>query len=66
MGVSDLKIRMEAKAKAYHAKAPGLSKLPFPAIAIIAGVAVANALVWIAVGIIIVRSSTFTRSLTYD
>lgn len=55
MTLSDLKIRIETKARLYHAKAPGLSKLPFPSIAIIAAVALANALVWVAVGVVIVR-----------
>ncbi|KAL8728647.1 MAG: hypothetical protein Q9181_005276 [Wetmoreana brouardii] len=45
MGVSKLKVRVEKKAKAYHARAPGLSKLPFPTIAIIVGVALVNVIV---------------------
>ncbi|KAL9009617.1 MAG: hypothetical protein Q9173_005371 [Seirophora scorigena] len=54
MTVSDLKVRIENTAKACHAKTPGLSKLPFRAIAIIIGVASVNALIWLAVGIVIV------------
>ncbi|KAI4232795.1 MAG: hypothetical protein L6R40_007287 [Gallowayella cf. fulva] len=39
MGVSDLRDKIQTKAKEYHSKTPGLSRLPFPAIAIIVGVA---------------------------
>ncbi|KAL9058849.1 MAG: hypothetical protein Q9206_001758 [Seirophora lacunosa] len=58
MTVSDLKIRIEKTAKAYHAKTPGLSKLPFRAIAIIIGVASVNALIWLAVGVVISHESS--------
>ncbi|KAI4142791.1 MAG: hypothetical protein LQ341_003110 [Variospora aurantia] len=54
MAVSDLKARVETTARSYHARTPGLSKLPFRAIAIIIGVASVNALLWVAVGILIV------------
>lgn len=54
MTVLAFKLRIETQAKAYHARTPGLSKLPFRALAIIAGVAFANVLIWIAVGTVIV------------
>ncbi|KAL8966409.1 MAG: hypothetical protein Q9183_003383 [Haloplaca sp. 2 TL-2023] len=38
MAASGLKKKVETKARAYHSKTPGLSKLPFPAIAIIAAI----------------------------
>ncbi len=43
-----------SRASAYHGRTPALRKLPLPAIAIIAGVAVANAAAWVAVGIVLV------------
>lgn len=55
MGISALRLEIKTKAKVYHSKAPGLSKLPFPAIAIIVGVALVNALIWVAIGIVVVR-----------
>ncbi|KAL8855051.1 MAG: hypothetical protein Q9221_000248 [Calogaya cf. arnoldii] len=48
MGISNLKDKIHSKAKNCHSKTPILSKLPFPAIAIIAGVALINGLVWVA------------------
>lgn len=62
MTVFDLKNKIETKARLYHAKTPGLRKLPFPSIAIIATVALVNALVWIAVGVVIVRRLHSTSS----
>ncbi|KAL8807803.1 MAG: hypothetical protein Q9182_000452 [Xanthomendoza sp. 2 TL-2023] len=56
MGVTNLRDKIYKGAKEYHAKAPGLSKIPFPAIAIILAVSLVNALVWVAVGIVLVRS----------
>ncbi|KAL8828143.1 MAG: hypothetical protein Q9170_006726 [Blastenia crenularia] len=53
MGISTLHVQLRKKAREYHSKAPGLSKLPFPVIAIIVGVALINALIWIATGIVI-------------
>ena len=34
MGLSDISGKFHSKAKGYHSKIPGLSKLPFPAIVI--------------------------------
>jgi len=42
------------KASAYHARVPYLSKLPFPAIAIIVTLIVVNLVVWAAVGVVLV------------
>jgi high-affinity nickel-transport protein len=42
------------KASAYHSRVPYLSKLPFPAIAIIVILIVVNLLTWAAVGIVLV------------
>ncbi|KAL8788655.1 MAG: hypothetical protein Q9213_001583 [Squamulea squamosa] len=53
MGISKFKDHVHTKAKGYHSKTPGLSKIPFPAIAIIIGIALVNALVWVAVGIVL-------------
>ncbi|KAL8943485.1 MAG: hypothetical protein Q9216_001020 [Gyalolechia sp. 2 TL-2023] len=53
MGISAIKSQIETRAKAYHSKTPGLSKLPFPALAIIVGIALINVLVWIATGVVI-------------
>lgn len=46
---------MSNKASAYHARVPYLSKLPFPAIAIIFTLIVVNLIVWAAVGVVLVR-----------
>lgn len=54
MGISSLKDKIHSKAKIYHAKTPVLSRLPFPAIAIIAAVALVNGFVWVAVGVVLV------------
>lgn len=54
MGISTLKQQIETRAKAVHSKAPGLSKLPFRALAIIIGVALVNVVLWIAVGVVVV------------
>lgn len=43
------------KASNYHSRVPYLNKLPFPAIAIITTLITINILVWIAVGIVLVR-----------
>ena len=43
-----------SKAAVYHGRVPYISKLPFPAVAIIIVIAVVNVLVWTAVGIVLV------------
>ena len=43
------------KVSNYHSRVPYLNKLPFPALAIIATLIVINVLVWVAVGIVLVR-----------
>jgi high-affinity nickel-transport protein len=48
------------KASGYHARVPYLSRLPFPALAIIVTLIVVNLLVWAAVGIVLVRDSITT------
>jgi hypothetical protein len=45
---------VSSKASAYHARVPYISKLPFPAIAIIITLIVVNLLVWAAVGVVLV------------
>jgi len=42
------------KASEYHSRVPYLSKLPFPAIAIIVTLIIVNLLVWAAVGVVLV------------
>ncbi|KAL8953588.1 MAG: hypothetical protein Q9222_000583 [Ikaeria aurantiellina] len=56
MGLSEAKVKLETKAKSVHAKVPGISKLPFRAVAIIAAVSLVNALIWVALGIVIFLS----------
>ena len=51
--MSNLKERVARKATSCHENLPGLRRLPFPAVAIIAAVAIVNAVVWAAVGIIL-------------
>lgn len=51
MGLGEI---VSSRAIAYHGRIPGLRKLPLPAIAIIAGVAIVNAAAWVAVGIVLV------------
>ena len=46
---------LSSKAAVYHGRVPYISKLPFPAVAIIIVIAVVNVLVWAAVGIVLVR-----------
>ena len=43
---------LASKARSYHGRTPGVRELPLPAIAIILAVALVNALVWVAAGII--------------
>lgn len=45
------------KAEKTHSRVSGLRKIPLPAIGIILLVALVNVLVWVAVGIVLVRSS---------
>jgi high-affinity nickel-transport protein len=42
------------KASEYHSRIPYISRLPFPAIAIIVTLVVVNLLVWAAVGVVLV------------
>lgn len=51
-------VNVSSKASAYHARVPYLSKLPFPAIAIIVTLIVVNLLVWAAVGVVLVGQIT--------
>ncbi|KAI9712095.1 MAG: hypothetical protein M1820_001804 [Bogoriella megaspora] len=44
---------LSAKASDYHGRVPGIRKLPFPAVAIIVALIVANLCVWIAAGIVL-------------
>lgn len=50
------------KASAYHARVPYLSKLPFPAIAIIVTLIVVNLIVWAAVGVVLVSQIQCTTT----
>ena len=43
------------KAEKTHSRVPGLRKIPLPAIGIILLVALVNILVWVAVGVVMVR-----------
>lgn len=43
------------KASEYHARVPYISKLPFPAIAIIVALIIINLIVWAVVGVVLVR-----------
>lgn len=45
---------LSKKASEYHARVPYISKLPFPAIAIIVALIVVNLVVWAAVGVVLV------------
>ena len=54
MPLQHLKNGINKRAIAYHARTPGLRKLPLPAVAIIVGLAFANGLVWVAVGVVLV------------
>ncbi|KAL1628198.1 Mitochondrial beta-keto-acyl synthase [Diplodia seriata] len=50
------------KAEMYHGRVPYLRRLPFPALAIIILIAVVNAAVWVAVGIVLPFSPTLLGS----
>jgi high-affinity nickel-transport protein len=52
------------KASRYHARVPYLSRLPFPALAIIVTLIVVNLLVWAGVGIVLVRTLLLLSSIT--
>lgn len=54
MGIQALKNGINRRAIACHRRVPGLRKLPFPAVGIIVGLVFANAVVWVAVGILLV------------
>lgn len=45
------------KAAMYHGRVPYLRRLPFPALAIIILIALVNAAVWVAVGIVLVSNT---------
>ena len=57
MPLNHLKNGINKKANACHARTPGLRKLPLPAVGIIVGLAFANGLVWVAVGVVLVYRS---------
>ena len=54
---------MSMKASNTHSRVPGLKKLPFPAVAIIALLIFVNIIVWVAAGIILVSVATYKQSL---
>ena len=45
---------LKGKVARYHERTPGLRRFPLPAVAIILGLGLANALIWAAVGVILV------------
>jgi high-affinity nickel-transport protein len=47
------------KAALYHERIPGLKRLPLPVVAIILSIGVANILVWVVVGIVLVSPTHF-------
>ena len=55
MSLQHLKSSINKRAIACYARTPGLRKLPLPAVGIIVGLAFANALVWVAVGVVLVH-----------
>ena len=54
MGLLTLKRAVSDRLIAYHEHIPGLRKLPYPAVKIISVLVFANAIVWVAVGILLV------------
>lgn len=56
-------VKLSNKASMYHAQVPYLNKVPGSAIAIIITLILVNALVWAAVGVVLVRiPQTLSRS----
>ncbi|KAF6234498.1 hypothetical protein HO173_007123 [Letharia columbiana] len=53
MGFPALKNGINRRAIACHGRIPGLRTLPFPAVGIIVGLVFANAIVWVAIGILL-------------
>ena len=53
------------KASRYHARVPYLSRLPFPALAIIITLIIVNLLVWAAVGIVLVCNPHNPQNLRF-
>lgn len=45
---------LSKRASGYHSRVPYISKLPFPAIAIIVALVTVNLVVWAAVGVVLV------------
>jgi high-affinity nickel-transport protein len=52
---------VSAKATNTHERLPGLKKLPFPAVAIIVFLIIVNIAVWVAAGIVLVRSPSHSQ-----
>ena len=53
MGLCKLHNSIHGRAVAVHSRTPGLCKIPFPAIGIIACLAIANIIAWVAVGLVL-------------
>ena len=54
MSLLALKNAVNSRAIACHARTPGLRKLPLPAVGIIIALIFANAIVWVAIGVLLV------------
>lgn len=50
------------KVEALHGRVPGIRKLPFRAVAVIVSLVVVNTVVWVAVGIVLVRDDMIHKS----
>ena len=57
---STLRTSFSKKAALYHERIPGLKRLPLPVVAIILSIGVANILVWVVVGIVLVSPPNFS------
>ena len=54
MGILALKKAVNSRLNTCHGRTPGVRKLPFPVVAIIVTLVIANVIVWVAVGILLV------------
>jgi hypothetical protein len=66
MPFSELSQKFKGNAISIHAHTPVLRNLPIPALAIIIVIAFINALIWVAIGIVLVQYPTHPSGLDVD
>ena len=56
MSLASVRQSVRKRAELYHGRTPGVRKMPLPAVSITIGLVFVNVLVWVAVGIVLVRA----------